>query len=186
MRNILAFVVASAAFAAPAQAQSNLEAGFAGAIRGCQEWVLNPASWADGIEPFVKAVGLGDRMGLVERVEEVNLPPKELRRANHYWRINSTQGAGYTLVVSDRMPMCHITGGGDTDLQPIVEAVLSSAEFKSQWEQVESNSQGEMASTLFRNRKEPKLSMAISRAVQPGQRLDRVQVIATATYEMSN
>ncbi|HEU0311128.1 MAG TPA: hypothetical protein VFR36_07925, partial [Sphingomicrobium sp.] len=109
-------------------------------------------------------------MGLVDRVEEVNLPPKELRRANHYWRINSTQGAGYILVVSDRMPMCHITGGGDTDLQPVVEAVLSSAEFKSQWEQVESNSQGDMASTLFRNRKEPKLSIAISRAVQPGQR----------------
>lgn len=183
MRYVHTFVAASAAFAAPVQAQSNLEKGFTGALRGCEEWVLNPASWADGTGPFVKAVGLGTQMGLVERVEEANLPPEQLRRANHYWRFNSTPGAGYVLVVSDRLPMCHITGGGDTDLQPIVEAVLSSAEFKSRWQQSESNSQGDMTTTVFSSRKEPKLSIAISRAHQPGQRLDRVQVLATAIYD---
>lgn len=152
-------------------------------LRGCEEWVLNPASWVDGTGPFVKAVGLGNQMGLVERVEEATLPPEQLRLANHYWRINSTLGAGYILVVSDRLPMCHITGGGDTDLQPIVEAVLSSAEFKGRWEQSESNSRGDMATTVFRNRQEPKFSITISRANKPGQRLDRVQVLATALYE---
>ncbi|MDQ3045157.1 MAG: hypothetical protein M3R06_08420, partial [Chloroflexota bacterium] len=70
--------------------------------------MLNPASWADGLGPFVTAVGLGDQMGLVAKVEEVNLPPKQLRRGNRYWRINSTQGAGYVLVVSDQLPMCHV------------------------------------------------------------------------------
>lgn len=183
MRYLLTLVAASAAFAAPVQAQSSLEKGFTGALRGCEEWVLNPASWADGTGPFVKAVGLGNQMGLVERVEEVNLPPEQLRKANHYWRINSTPGAGYVLVVSDRLPMCHITGGGDTDLQPIVEAVLSSAEFNRHWEQSESSSQGDMATTVFRNRQAPRFSIAISRANQPGQRLDRVQVLATAIYD---
>jgi hypothetical protein len=185
MRYLFPFAIAAAASAAPVQGQTDLEKGFAGALKGCEEWVLNPASWAEGTGPFITAVGLGNKMGLVDAVEEVTLPPKELRRGNHYWRINSTQGAGYVLVVSDQLPMCHITGGGDTDLKPVVESVLSSQEFVSSWEQLKSSSKGEMASTVFRNRQDRALSIAISRAKLPGQRLDRVQVLATATYKTS-
>ena len=47
MRYII-IAAAGSALAAPVHAQSNLERGFAGALRGCEEWVLNPASWADG------------------------------------------------------------------------------------------------------------------------------------------
>ncbi|MEO7247713.1 MAG: hypothetical protein ABIW31_04610, partial [Novosphingobium sp.] len=83
----------------PAHAQPDLEQGFAGALRGCEEWVLNPASWANGTEPFVSTVGLGGKMGLVAQVNDEALPPKMLRRAIHYWRINSTPDAGYILVV---------------------------------------------------------------------------------------
>ena len=186
MRNILISVAAAAAFTAPVQAQSALENGFAGALRGCEEWVLNPASWANGTAPFVKAVGLGDQMGLVDSVEEVNLPPKELRRANHYWRINSTQEAGYVLVVSDRLPMCHITGGGGRDLQPIVEKVLASPEFESRWDPLQNKAIGDMVSTVYRHRQVPALSISISRATRPAQRLDRVQVLATAIYKSGN
>ncbi len=126
-------------------------------------------------------------MGLVEQVEEVSLPPKQLRVANHYWRINATLGAGFVLVVSDQLPMCHITGGGDTDLQPVVNAVIASTSFASRWdlvkeERVEEDINSDMASTVFRSRKQPALSIVISRATQPGQRLDRVQVLATAAY----
>ena len=117
--------------------------------------MLNPASWVDGTDPFIKAVGLGQQMGLVESVDEVNLPPKQMRRANHYWRINSTPTAGYVLVVSDQMPMCHITGGGGTDLQPSVQTVLSSSKFTGRWEQLKTTSQGDMATTSFRNRQNP-------------------------------
>ena len=180
------FLTAAVAFAAPAHAASNLERGFAGALRGCEEWVLNPASWAGGAGPFIKSVGLGDQMGLVDKVEGVNLPPEPLRKANHFWRINSTKGAGYILVVSDQLPMCHITGGGDTDLQPVVATVLSSPEFKGHWEQLKSSVRGDMMSTIFRNRQDPALSIVISRAKQPGERLDRVQVLATATYQPKN
>ena len=186
MRNILISVAAAAAFTAPVQAQSALENGFAGALRGCEEWVLNPASWANGTAPFVKAVGLGDEMGLVDSVEEVNLPPKELRRANHYWRINSTQEAGYVLVVSDRLPMCHITGGGGRDLQPIVEKVLALPEFESRWDPLQNKAIGDMVSTVYRHRQVPALSISISRATRPAQRLDRVQVLATAIYKSGN
>jgi hypothetical protein len=122
-------------------------------------------------------------MGLVESVNEANLPPEQLRQGNHYWRINSTEGAGYVLVVSDQLPMCHITGGGNADLKPAVEAVLASAAFGARWEQLKDVSKGDMASTQFRSREDPRLSIVISRAKRAGERLDRVQVIATATYD---
>lgn len=186
MRHIILAFLAFAALVVPAQAERNLEQGFDGALRGCEEWVLNPASWADGTGPFIKAVGLGEQMGLVESVEEVNLPPKQMRRANHYWRINSTPTAGYVLVVSDQLPMCHITGGGSTDLQPSVQRVLSSAQFTGRWEQLKTGARGDMATTTFRNRRVPKLSIIISRAKESGKRLDRVQVLATAIYRTGN
>jgi hypothetical protein len=147
--------------------------------------VLNPASWAEGVAPFVATVGLGDTMGLVDLVDEAALPPPQLRRGNHYWRINSTTGAGYVLVVSDQLPMCHITGGGDTDLQPFVEAVIASPEFTSRWQRTADRSKGEMASTEFQNRQDPALTIVVSSAKRPGERLDRVQVLATATYKLS-
>ncbi|WP_139181608.1 hypothetical protein [Edaphosphingomonas haloaromaticamans] len=179
------FVILSLAlaFAAPAYAESDLERGFSGALKGCETWVLDPTSWASGPEPFIKAVGLGAKMGLVESVEAVNLPPTQLRQANHFWRINSTEGAGYILVVSDQLPMCHITGGGNADLQPAIEAVLASPAFRSRWEQQSNSIKDGMASTTFRNREEPAMTIQISRAVQPKQRLDRVQLIATATFK---
>lgn len=186
MRYLLSAFLAGAALAGPASAEPNLERGFDGALRGCEEWLLNPASWAEGTGPFIKAVGLGEQMGLVERVEDVNLPPKQLRRANHYWRINSTPTAGYVLVVSDQLPMCHITGGGSADLQPSVQSVLSSPEFSRRWQQQKSRLKRDMATTIFLNRKDPALSITISRAREPGQRLDRVQVLATAIYQIRN
>lgn len=183
MRHLLAAILTFTVCASPVFAEPNLQRGFDGALRGCEEWLLNPASWADGTGPFIKTVGLGEQMGLVAEVEEVNLPPKQLRRANHYWRINSTPSAGYVLVVSDQIPMCHITGGGSSDLQPSVESVLSSPEFSLRWQSKESRTNGDMATTVFRNRQEPNLSITISRARRPGERLDRVQVLATAIYQ---
>ncbi|MBS7669232.1 hypothetical protein [Croceicoccus gelatinilyticus] len=173
------------ALAVPAQAEAPLEQGFAGSLRGCEEWVLNPASWADGVEPFVATVGLGNRMGLVKSVNEAALPPEGLRAGNHYWRINSTDDAGFILVVSDRLPMCHITGGGGSDLQPFVETVLSGDEFLLRWEKMDDDRHGDMVSTTFKNREDARFSMVVSRADSPGQRVDRVQVIATAMFDTS-
>jgi len=180
MRLALSAAIILYAFATPAQAQSELELGFSGALRGCEEWVLNPASRDNGFGPFLAKVGLGDKIALVQSVDERSLPPKEFRANNYYWRINSTLGAGYILIVSENIPMCHITGGGDTDLQPVVEAVLGSSEFTSRWERVKDLPHSDMASTVFRNRKQPWFTIVISRAKSSNQRLDRVQVLATA------
>lgn len=183
MRYLLPVLSSLVACATPASAEPKLERGFDGSLRGCEEWLLNPASWANGTDSFVKAVGLGEQMALVEKVEEVNLPAEPMRRANHYWRINSTPIAGYILVVSDQMPMCHITGGGGTDLQPSVESVLSSSDFNARWERRTGSSKGRLNSTVFRSRKDPALTITISRAKLPGQSLNRVQVLATASYQ---
>lgn len=125
-------------------------------------------------------------MGLVDRVEEVNLPPRPLRRANRYWRINSTRDAGFVLVVSNDLPMGHITGGGSRDLQPSVAAVLSSEGFSRRWVLERTAVNARMATTVFRNREAPGLSMTVSRAEKAGERLDRVQVLATAVYQLEN
>ena len=180
----LILLVVALAQSAPSQAQSDLEAGFVGALKGCEEWVLNPASWAEGLGPFVARVGLGEKMGLVDRIDDAAMPPRGMRQANHYWRINSTQQAGYILVVSDRLPMCHITGGGSADLQPSVEAVIKSADFGQRWEAVADQSMGDMTSTQFKNREDPAFSIVISRPSSAGQRTDRVQLVATATYRL--
>jgi hypothetical protein len=131
-------------------------------------------------------LGLGEEAGWVKSVDDASLPPKELRVANHYLRINSSANAGYVLVVSDRVPFCHITGGGGADLQPAVEAILAGSEFNSRWETISDQSLPDMASTAFRSREDPKFEMVISRAKKPGERLDRVQVLASGVYDLSN
>lgn len=167
-----------------ASAESELKKGFEGALIGCEEWVLNPASWASGAEPFLETVGLGDKMGLVAEVDEAALPPPALREANHYWRINSTNDSGYILVVSDRLPMCHISGGGAEDLQPVIVDVLASDSFKARWTEVSSDRMGEMKTGQYRSIEEPAFFITISHAAEPGQRTDRVQLLATAFYQM--
>jgi hypothetical protein len=186
MRCSLSSLLACVILTPSAHAEPNLEKGFDAALRGCEEWLLNPASWAEGTGPFIAAVGLGDQMRLVERVAEANLPPPAMRRANQYWRINSTPVAGYVLIVSDQLPMCHVTGGGGSDLQPSVERVLSSTAFRRRWEQQRTSRKGGMTTATFRNRRDSALSIIISRAREPGQRMNRVQVVATATYRTTD
>jgi len=47
----LGFSLMGLAMGSQANAQSDLEKGSAGALRGCEEWVLNPASWTEGPAP---------------------------------------------------------------------------------------------------------------------------------------
>lgn len=181
--NSLVFLSAALTASAPSQA---LEQGLAGAFRGCEEWVLNPASWVDGPAKYLEAVGLGETMGPVSSVPDAALPPPAMRMANHYWRINSTPDAGYFLVVSDILPICHITGGGTSDLKPAVEAVITGADFATRWEKIDQTAREDMISTHFRHRTFRNLTMVVSRAKDAGQRQDRVQVLATASFALSN
>ena len=185
MTRFALLILAGAALAAPAQAQ-DVGAGFAGAVRGCEAWVLEPATWSDGIDPFLAKMGLGLSAGLVDAAPEAALPPKDLRTGNHFWRINSTEQDGYFLVVSDQLPMCHITGGGAHDMQPAVEQVLASTEFTDRWKQLKSSHQDDMVSTEFLNVEEPAFKLVVSRSDKPGARTDRVQVLATAIFELKD
>lgn len=124
-------------------------------------------------------------MGLVAQVDDAALPPPAMRVGSHYWRINMTPGAGFILVVSDRMPMCHITGGGGVDLQPVVEAVLGADAFTTHWKKIGEEAKVEMITTTFQSREQPAFSILVSRARTPGQRLDRVQVLATAIFNLA-
>lgn len=168
-----------------AHAADNLAAGFTGALVGCEEWVQNPASWSNGLEPYLATVGLGSQMGLVEKIDEVAMPPKDWRRGDHFWRINSTPTAGFILVVSDQLPICHITGGGQADMQPVIESVLKSDLFRAAWTEVSSQEMGDMISTVFASQKDPTFIMTITRAAKAGARQDRVQVLASASLETS-
>lgn len=183
MRTTLAslFAMLGALSANSVRAETALEQGFSGALRGCEEWVLNPKSWIEGAAPFISTVGLGDKMTSVGQIEDVSRPPKPLRAGNRYWRINSTPTAGYILVVSDELPMCHITGGGETDLLPAIDAVLSSRDFNNRWEPLREQKRGGLVTTTYRSRQEPEFSMIISHPVETPKKLDRIQVIATAT-----
>ncbi|HUD27342.1 MAG TPA: hypothetical protein VMQ93_00610 [Novosphingobium sp.] len=176
-------VLALSTPAAAPTAPDALERGFTGALKACEEWVLDPASWALGPEAFAARVGLGEAMGQVASVNEAALPPPPLRRANRYWRINSTPDAGYILVVSEDLPMCHITGGGRADLQPVVTRVLASAQFAARWEAGRVATRSGLTSTTFRSRTDPGFSMVVSHATLPGGRSDRVQLQATAIYD---
>ena len=167
-----------------AHAQSELEKGFLGALVGCEEWILDPATWVDGPSPYLAKIGLGPNAGFVSQVSEQNLPPPEFRRANHYLRINSTPTAGFVLVVSDQVPMCHITGGGQTDLEPVVKTVLESPDFAKRWENMSDKTHDDIVTSEFRNRRSHSLSILISRASASGGRVDRVQLIATAQYAL--
>lgn len=166
-----------------AEVRAVLTDGLVGGLKACRLWVLHPDTWAEGAGPFVKDVGLEGTMGQVAAVAEVNLPPEAWRDGNIYWRINSTLDAGYVLVVSHRMPICHLTGGGAEDLQPVVAEVLGSAEFGSAWRKIDEATRGDMVSTTFVSSEEPDFTMVVSRAAAPGARRDRVQVIASASFE---
>jgi hypothetical protein len=186
MRLAGAATLAALLLAAPAAAQDALQAGLEGALRGCEAWVLEPGTWVDEQEPFLAEIGLGDRAGRVTEVDELTLPPEPLRLANHYWRINSTPDTGFVLITSDTLPMCHITGGGQSDLQPAVERVLASEDFTARWSSGDERRRGEMISTSYRNVEDPSFTMVMSRAAGPDGRTDRVQMVATAMYELDN
>ena len=161
-----------------------MRTGLEGALRGCERWILDPSSWMDDPAPFLAAINLDGRVSETDALPEQLLPPKGLRQGNRYWRIGAGGQNGYALVVSVDLPMCHITGGGGEDLQPATEAVVGSSAFSAHWQSIEEERRDGIVSTLLRSRKEPKLTLLLSRADSPDARRDRPQVVVTATYEL--
>jgi len=164
---------------------AQMAAGMDGTFLACESWVLDPTSWsgAEGIAPLVELTGLGSRIYPVPTVIDAAQPPAEFRMANHYFRVDATSRSGFYLVVSDQMPICHITGGGGVDLQPVVQQVLASAPFLARWEAIDESADGATISTVYRHRLVPEMEMMVSRKATGGGYNDLVQVIATAQYD---
>jgi hypothetical protein len=101
----------------------------------------------------------------------------------HYWRVPIGDGGIY-VTASDQLPLCHLAGGGPSDLQPGVAALLSSPAFLSRWKATQSRTQGDIVSTTYLSLRDPKFSLIVSRAAKAGDRTDRVQIIATAQYDI--
>lgn len=171
--------------APPAPDPSGLAAGFDGTLLACESWVLDPTSWSgeQGIAPLVDLTGLGERIYPVPGVIDAALPPEEYRAANHYFRVDATRGEGFYLVVSDRLPVCHITGGGVNAMNQVVEQVLASPAFLHRWEELDRSDEDGMVSTHYRHRLVPQMELVVSRKAVASPTTDLVQVVATAQYD---
>ncbi|MXO70726.1 hypothetical protein [Alteraurantiacibacter buctensis] len=170
--------------APPAPDPAGLAAGFDGVLLACESWVLDPTSWsgAEGIAPLVELTGLGARIYPVPGVIDAALPPTEFRRANHFFRVDATAGEGFYLVVSDQVPMCHITGGGVNAMGEVVEQVLVSPAFRHRWDNTGVEEGDGVISTQYRHRLVPQMELVVSRQ-HAGSANDLVQVVATAQYD---
>lgn len=155
------------------------------AITACEDWILQPKSWADNIAGFPVASGLAER-GLTgqAKVPDVALPPPALRRALHHWRVAAGNSAGVFVTTSGQLPVCHLAGGGPVDFQPAVEALLASDAFGKQWKVVQSQKSDDLAKTDYVSQQDTRLTMVLSRAAQAGERRDRVQFLATLQYRI--
>ena len=147
------------------------------AIVACERWLLDPASWAGNMQAFGRDAGLQPQAS----VPDVALPPPAMRVALHHWRVPIGEG-GILVTASDRLPVCHLAGGGPFDLNPPVVALLQSAAWNRRWKAAGSTRQGGMATRRFVNLRDPELTMTLSYAAAAGGRTDRVQMIATAQY----
>lgn len=169
--------------AVPVPDPAGLAAGFDGVLLACESWVLDPTSWSgtEGLAPLVELTGLGARLYPVPGVIDAALPPAEFRQANHYFRVDATAGEGFYLVVSDRVPMCHITGGGVNAMGDVIAQVLASPAFRHRWESTGVEEGDGVISTQYRHRLVPQMELVVSRQ-RAGSANDLVQVVATAQY----
>ena len=175
-------VHAALASAAPSIAAASPEGGLRTALHACESWLLEPSTWADGIDGFptrAKISGMEPRTS----VPDVALPPIRFRQNLHSWRVPVGEG-GYFVTASDTIPICHIVGGGPQDFEPGVESVLNSYEFAVRWKAINQKKHGDAISSEFRSKIDPALGMLITRADQASARTDRGQLAATLTYQI--
>lgn len=151
------------------------------AVASCERWLLEPESWADDIAGFDR----GTILKPATSIPDILLPPPTARVAMHHWRVPLTDG-GVFVTTSDRLPICHVAGGGQGDLQPSVTALFQSPDWNRRWKAANTKRRGEMTSQQFVSLRDPKLTMTLSYATAPGGRTDRVQLIATAQYHIGN
>lgn len=153
------------------------------AMQACDKWLLEPPTWAGDTAAFVTRAGLGGAgLTRVVSVPDVAMPPPNLRADLRHWRVPAGRGSLF-VTTSETRPFCHVAGGAPFDLLPASQAFLSDAAFDKGWTKLQEQDRDGMRSGFYRSRTDPRLTLAVTRAAEPGGRTDRVQLLATAIYD---
>jgi hypothetical protein len=179
---VLAFMLLSATGQPVLTDHADIKSAVTASVEACAKWVLEPATWADGIDDFPTKAGLGSVLQQRGKIAEAVMPPPALRRSNHHWFASAGNDQGVFLTTSDVAPFCHIAGGGQSDFQPVVESFLAEPAFLAKWRKLDSSTGDGMVSDRFVSKEDDAFEMIISRASKPAQRTDRVQFLATAQF----
>lgn len=168
-----------------AQAQTGqLQTAMSDGVHACQEWILDPKTWAENNQLFAEKIGLGDKLIAIGGLPPGVLPNELMVQATNFWRLNGGNGNGVFVVASNINPVCNVAGGGPSDLQPAAEAIVSDFKQGKEWKEMNVKSEADMTSSHFVNEANQKAEMVISRATKAGGRTDRVQFLTTVFYKI--
>lgn len=183
-------IVTSVAFglclqAAPAMAdQGRLQVAIADGVSACSNWVLTPVSWVDDVGAFPLKAGLADKLVPIGGPPERVFPPEVMESATQFYRLDAGDGNGVFIASSANVPVCHVAAGGPSDFQPAAEALVQTFSEAGHWHDVKHDVSDEMVTDTFRNTRDGKATLLISRAPKPNDRTDRVQFFASVLYEL--
>lgn len=166
--------------------EPNLKSGIDTSISACENWLLNPAIWVDNIDKFPEISGL-DKNGLVKvrTIPDVALPPPTARKSLHFWHVNIGENGLY-VSSSDRIPLCHIAGGGPSNFVQSSQALIEQPNFRDKWELLDKNISSDIQTLQYNYISDPKLSLTLSFASNDNLRTDRMQFLATLQYSTGN
>ena len=164
---------------------TEIGSGFSASLATCETWILHPESWVDGTEKFQASFELGDFLSPIGTVRNWERPPEPWRVANHYWKIQTAPDTGFTIVVSDQLPICHVTGSGSKDMRPAIESVLSSPEFARHWTKDSDSKQGMLTIRNYHLTENPRFVAVVSVPDDKLWNLERPQVLMSIQFDLS-
>jgi hypothetical protein len=173
--------------AQPAHAEaSELEAALSNGLKACEGWILEPNTWVESEELFAAKIGLEAKLLPIAGVPPGVLPEGLMASATNFWRIDGGNGNGVFVVASSTNPVCNVAAGGPSDLQPDVEVLINKIGNGQNWKSTKNEQYDGMTSTHFTGLVITESSLIISRASKAGDRTDRVQFLATLTFNAGN
>ena len=171
----------------PAKADtSELQAALSNGLVACQNWVLEPKTWAENDKLFAAKIGLEGKLLPMGGIPSGIFPEGLMASATNFWRIDGGNGNGVFVIASNTNPVCNVAGGGPSDLQPDAERLITKISQGQNWKIADSKRQDDMTTTFFKSIIDPKSELVVSRASKAGDRTDRVQFLATVTFNIGN
>ena len=179
MLGAASFILLAEVFVAPA-GMAPLET----AVQACTSWIAEPASWSGSVEDFEETTGL-DKSGLksIAGIPSFALPPPQARRNMHHFHVGDV-AEGYFVTASDTVPVCHIVGGGDSDLFGSVQRFLQEDGYSRLWSRQSEKARGDIKTRTFEFEADEKIQLHLSHAAEAGGRTDRPQIFATIVYQL--